>query len=93
MLSCPKRNHRREFRRTSRSCHVRLDEALDDLEGRMTSVHVEPREIMTLQLDHVADSRQRFSDAYDAIIEGSAFVNWRRIERGFPPVLVLSFYA
>jgi RNAse (barnase) inhibitor barstar len=66
---------------------------LDDLEGRMTSVHVEPGQIMTLQLDHVADFRQRFGEAYDAIIEGSAFVNWRRIERGLPPVLVLSFYA
>jgi RNAse (barnase) inhibitor barstar len=66
---------------------------LDALEGSMTSVHVEPGQIVALQLEHVGDLRQRFGEAYDAIIECSAFVNWRRIEMGDPPVLVLSFYA
>jgi RNAse (barnase) inhibitor barstar len=65
---------------------------LDDPEAGMTRVHVGPGEVLTLQLDNVADLRERFREAYDEIIECSAFVNWRRIEIGCPPVLVISFY-
>jgi hypothetical protein len=35
--------------------------------------------------------KREHAEQYDAIVECSAFVNWRRIERGLPPVLALSF--
>jgi RNAse (barnase) inhibitor barstar len=65
---------------------------LDDPGAGMTRVHVAPGDVLTLQLDNVADLRECFREAYDEIIESSAFVNWRRIEMGYPPVLVISFY-
>src|SRR3954462_9909554 len=51
---------------------------LDDREGRMTSIHTEPGQVVTLQLDHVDDLREGFKEGYDAIIECLEFVNWRR---------------
>ena len=57
----------------------------------MTRVNAEPGQVVILQLDHVGDLRRRFHEAYDEIVECSAFVNWRRIEAGHPPVLILSF--
>ncbi|MBA2304042.1 MAG: hypothetical protein H0W08_15605 [Acidobacteria bacterium] len=46
---------------------------------------------MALQLDHADELRQSSRELYDAVIGGTAFVNWRRIEMGDPPVLALSF--
>jgi RNAse (barnase) inhibitor barstar len=65
---------------------------LDDPEAGMTRVHVAAGEVLTLQLGDVADLRDRFREAYDEIIECSAFVNWRRVEMGYSPVLAISFY-
>src|SRR5262249_44345393 len=62
-----------------------------DPEAGMTRVHVAAGEGLTLQLDDAADLRGRFREAYGEIIECSAFVNWRRIEMGYPPVLAISF--
>ncbi len=36
--------------------------------------------------------RKRCHAQYDAIIECASFVNWRRIEKGDPAVLALSFF-
>jgi RNAse (barnase) inhibitor barstar len=66
---------------------------LDEPETLMTSVHVKPGEVLVLHLDHVDELLQRFPEAYNAIIESSAFVNYRKIEVGEPPVLALSFFA
>jgi RNAse (barnase) inhibitor barstar len=65
---------------------------LDDAGTGMTRVHVSPGEALILQLDYAADLICRFREAYDEIVQCSAFVNWRRIERGNPPVLALSFH-
>ena len=65
---------------------------LDDPDAGMSSVNVNPGEMITLQLDHVDDFALRCPEQYDAIVECSSFVNWRRIEKGAPPVLALSFY-
>lgn len=65
---------------------------IDDPDAQMTNVHVKPGEVLVLHLDHVDELYRRFPEAYDAIIECSAFVNYRKIEVGEPPVLSLSFY-
>ena len=61
-------------------------------ETPMTTVFAPPGGVVTLQLDHVDDFAARCPEQYAAIIECSAFVNWRGVERGLPPVLALSFY-
>ena len=49
-------------------------------------------DVLTLQLVDVDDFAARCPEQYDAVVECSAFVNWRRIELGNRPILALSFY-
>jgi len=65
---------------------------LDDPSAGMSSVHVAAGEVLVLQLDDVDGFSKRCPDQYQAIIESSAFVNWRRIDTGQAAVLTLSFY-
>ena len=48
-------------------------------------------DVLTLQLDDVAAFADRCPEQYEAVIECSSFVNWRRIEVGERPILALSF--
>jgi len=66
---------------------------LDDPEAGMTSVHVAPGEVLVICVSAVADFKKRCPDIFDALVECSAFVNYRRIEKGEHAVLALSFYA
>jgi RNAse (barnase) inhibitor barstar len=66
--------------------------SLDAPEEGMTSIPTKSGEVVVLQLEHVDDFSKRCPDQYVAVIECSAFVNWRRIEIGEPAVLALSFY-
>src|SRR5262245_25750091 len=65
---------------------------LDDPSAEMTKTHAPPAGVVTLQLEEVDDFARRCPEQYAAIIECAAFVNWRRIEKGDPAVLALSFY-
>jgi hypothetical protein len=64
----------------------------DDSAYGMTSVRVAPGELLCLQIEGVDIFAQRCPEQYSALIECSAFVNWRRIEKGHPAILALSFY-
>jgi hypothetical protein len=65
---------------------------VDEPGAGMSSVHAPPGEVLVLQLEHVADFAARCPEQYAAVVECSAFVNWRRIEMGKGAVLALSFY-
>ena len=65
--------------------------SLDEPDDGMTSVHAPKGGMLTLHLDHVGELASRCPDIYEAIIDCSAFVNYRRIEVGEEPVLVLSY--
>ena len=65
--------------------------SLDKPEDRMTSIHAVKDGVLTLQLENVASFREQQPELYAAIIECSAFVNWRRIEVGETAVLAISF--
>lgn len=67
--------------------------SLDSPEDQLTSVHCETRKPFTLVLENVRDFMTRCPEQYAAIIECSAFVNWRRLEMGESAVLALSFHA
>lgn len=64
---------------------------LDDPKAGMTSVHVAPGDVVVLCVSAVADFKRRCPEVFDALVECSAFVNWRRIEKGKQGILALSF--
>ena len=66
---------------------------LDAPEDAMSSIHCEPGSVMTLELSNVKAFASRCPEQYNAVIECSAFVNWRRLEMGDPSVLALSVHG
>jgi hypothetical protein len=66
---------------------------VDDSEAGMTSVHVAPGDVLVLCVSGAGDFKKRCPEIYDALLECSAFVNYRRIEKGEQAVLALSFYG
>ena len=68
---------------------------VDDPDAMMVGEHVlvGSGDVLTLQLDDADDFKRRCPEQYDALIECSGFVNWRRIEAGQRPILILSFYV
>jgi len=67
--------------------------SLDAPDEGMTSVHAPPDGVLVLQLDHAKQLRENQPEIFSALVESSGFVNWRRIDLGNSPVLVLSFDA
>lgn len=67
--------------------------SLSDPEDGMTSVHCAKGQVVVLQIEHAAELKANQRNLYDTLVECAAFVNWRLIEVGEPPVLALSFNA
>jgi len=65
---------------------------LDDPGTGMSTVHAPPGGVVTLHLDGVNVFASRCPEQYRAVVECSAFVNWRRAEMGHPAVLALAFH-
>jgi hypothetical protein len=53
----------------------------------MSAVTVSPGGILILKIDNPFDFRRRCPEQYEALIECSAFVNFRREEAGEAPVI------
>jgi hypothetical protein len=66
--------------------------SLDDPGSGMVSVHGSSADPVVLQIDHRDDLYRRDGDIRDRIVDCSSFVHWRRMEKGDPPILMLSFY-
>ena len=66
-------------------CMTSVDTASDGL----TSITVQPDEILILRIDEPFEFRRRCPEQYDALVECTAFVNFRRVEVGELPVLAL----
>ena len=66
--------------------------SLDQPSHGMTQIHVSPGKVVVLQLKNVKDFSERCPEQYAALVECSAFVNCRQIERGLEPLLALAFY-
>jgi hypothetical protein len=62
---------------------------VDDPDGGMTKIFVGTGDLMALRIDDAPDFERRCPAQYQALIECTAFVNYRRIERGGEPVLTL----
>ncbi|TWT63611.1 barstar family protein [Rubinisphaera italica] len=65
--------------------------SLSDPEEGMSTIHCEKGQVVTIQVEHASELKANHPVQYEALIEGAAFVNWRLIEQGEPPVLALSF--
>lgn len=61
--------------------------SLDSPGHGMTSVHCSPPEVLTLALDN---AHLMPLELFQQILDSAAFVNWRRMEQGEPPVLAVS---
>jgi len=55
------------------------------------AIVVREGDILTLELSDASAFAARCAEQYAALIECSAFVNWRRIRSGKRPILALSF--
>jgi RNAse (barnase) inhibitor barstar len=62
-----------------------------DEDQATTGVYVAPGEIVTLHLRNGRALRGRCAEIHDALVECSAFVNWRRMETGGTAYLCLAF--
>ena len=66
--------------------------SIDEPEDAMTTIHAPAGGVVVLHLEHARDFASRCPDLYDAIIECSSFVNYRRVVDGGGPVIALSFH-
>lgn len=66
---------------------------LDDPDAGMTTLEFLAGTPIVLALDNVSDMKRACPDAYAGLVECSAFVNFRRIESGYTPLILLSFHA
>jgi hypothetical protein len=64
----------------------------DDSEALMISPITPEGDVLTLKLEDVKEFAERCPEQYAALIECSAFVNYRRIEIGERPILALAFH-
>ena len=68
-------------------CMTSLDSPGDGL----TKIHCTPPDVVVLHLENAKTFRERHRELYDAVVECSALVNYRRLEKGEPAVLALAF--
>ena len=66
--------------------------SLDSPNDGMTNIHVEPSETLILEIDDPNLLKKRCPKILDALVECSAFVNYRKLEVGEQAVLTLSYY-
>ncbi len=64
---------------------------LDDPESAMSTVTCDKGDFVVLELSNVKEFKERCPEQYDALVECSSFVNWRSLEAGNHPLLMLSF--
>lgn len=59
--------------------------------GMTTKIWVDKGELIVLKLENVDQLKNHAMDMYLDLIECSAFVNYRRIEAGEAPLIILAF--
>ncbi len=64
---------------------------LDDSSAKVTTLRLAAGQVVALELEFVDEFAKACPELFAAVVDCSAFVNWRRIELGHPPLLALSF--
>jgi hypothetical protein len=63
--------------------------SVDLAEDGMSAVTVKPGQMLVLEIQDPFEFKKRCPEQYDALIECSAFVNFRRVDIGGTPVLAI----
>jgi hypothetical protein len=66
--------------------------SIDAPDEQMTGIHCEAGSFLTIELANVNELRGDRAQFLEAIVDGVAFVNFRRIDVGERPVLALSYF-
>jgi hypothetical protein len=64
---------------------------VDDSAAGLSMIHCERGSVLVLELLNVKAFRQRCPELYEAVVDGIAFVNCRRLEAGDTAVRAISF--
>jgi RNAse (barnase) inhibitor barstar len=64
---------------------------LDDPSAEMSSIHVQNGQTLSLVIDNAQSFKRRCPEQFEALVECAAFVNWRIVVAGGPPLLALAF--
>jgi len=81
-----------EFYGRSMDAWIDCMTSIDAPEDGMSGIHCEMNGFLTIELKNVNELRGQRFEFLEAIVDGVAFVNWRRIEIGHNPILALSYY-
>lgn len=57
------------------------------------SDHCYSEGLVSLRIDNASDFKNMNEEAFNALVECSAFINWRATENGADPLIVLSYYV
>jgi len=66
---------------------------IDDPPAGMSAVHVGPGEVLTIAVNNADIFKSQCPDVWLSFLECSAFINWRRAEKGEPAIIAVSAYA
>ncbi len=66
--------------------------SLDEPEDGLTGVHAPEGGVVVIWIANVDQLASKSPEIYDALVECSAFVNYRKLEVGESPVLTLAFF-
>ena len=66
---------------------------VDDPSAGMSTVSVQPGEVLVLHIENAGDLKRRCPDLWMTFLECAAFVNWRRVEEGEAALLSVSAHA
>jgi RNAse (barnase) inhibitor barstar len=64
---------------------------LDVPGAEMSSIHAQSGQTLSLVIDSAQSFKRRCPEQFEALVECAAFVNWRIVVAGRPPLLALAF--
>ena len=64
---------------------------LDDPKKAMARVQVFPGQVVLLAIEHTEDMKKPQTAQVKDLADAVAFVNWRRLEKGQPPVVAVAY--
>jgi hypothetical protein len=64
---------------------------LDDPRAGLSRVQVLPGQMALLVIEHTQEMGKPAAAQVKALADAAAFVNWRRLEKGQPPVLAVAY--
>jgi RNAse (barnase) inhibitor barstar len=65
-------------------------DCMTQLDQPFSAVQVGLGQLVTLKIEQADDMKERLPELYATLLDLAAFVNWRRIENGHAPVLVVA---